>query len=77
MVTALDHPAKEAQASAKLFDNVLTYEDLQTALKIPRRTLERMVSRGEIPHRKVRRFVRFYWPDIVAWLQNQKGAKTR
>ena len=56
-----------------LFENpVLSYEQLAKVLNIPLRTLERMVSNDEIPHRKVKTFVRFYWPAIEEWLRGSK-----
>src|SRR5438045_511825 len=65
-------------SSFSLFDNlVLTYEDMVDRLRIPKRSLERMVASAQIPHRKVGRHVRFYWPAIVDWLQNDKGARRR
>ena len=56
-----------------LFDNqALTYADLVLRLKTPKRTLERLVSKGQIPHKRLgARQVRFYWPDIVTWLRDQ------
>lgn len=61
-----------------LFDNsVLTYQDLVSRLQTPKRTLERLVSKGEIPYKRLGRQVRFYWPDIVDWLRNQKGSRSR
>jgi excisionase family DNA binding protein len=73
------HSAKEPQPSANpLFDNqVLTYRDLVTRLQIPLRTLERLVSKDEIPHKRFGYHVRFYWPDVLDWLRNQKGTRTR
>lgn len=67
------------QTANPFFDNqALTYADLVVRLQTPRRTLERLVSKGQIPHKRLGpRQVRFYWPDIVAWLQNQKGAKIK
>lgn len=58
------------------FDNVLTYQDLTQKLKLSKRALERLVSKSEIPHKRIGRQVRFYWPDIVKWL-SQNGARQR
>ena len=63
--------------SHMLFDKALTYRDMTARLQIPQRTLERLVSKGEIPHKRLGRHVRFFWPDIVDWLRNQKGARRR
>lgn len=54
---------------------VLSYDELAERIKIPRRTLERLVSNGGIPHRKVGRAVRFYWPAIEDWLRGDAKAR--
>lgn len=54
---------------------VLDYGEMATRLKCSRRMLERLVSKKQIPHKKVGRHVRFYWPEIEAWLSNDKGPK--
>jgi excisionase family DNA binding protein len=59
----------------QLFE-IVTYDELVERLKVPRRTLERYVSKGKIPHRRLGKRVLFYWPAIVQWLQND-GAKRR
>lgn len=61
-----------------LFANqIITYDELAARIRVPRRTLERYVSKKEIPHNKIGRHVRFYWPAIVEWLQHTGGAKRR
>jgi excisionase family DNA binding protein len=70
------HSATEQHLSANpLIDNVLTYLDLMARLHVPKRTLERLVSKSQIPHIKLGRHVRFYWPEIEAWLRNQKRSR--
>lgn len=71
------YSAKEYNESAnQLSDNsVLTYRDMVVRLQVPKRTLERLVSKGEIPHRRCGHFVRFYWPDVLDWLRSKKGAR--
>ncbi len=61
----------------QLVDNridILTYDELSVRLKTPRRTLQRYVALGKIPHNKIGKRVLFYWPAIVLWLQKQ-GAR--
>ena len=61
-----------------LFDNqILTYDELSERLRVPKRTLKRYVAKGTIPCNHVGRYVRFYWPRIVEWLQEQKESKRR
>ena len=67
--------AKEGVALFEIL--VLTYPDLVARLQTPKRTLERLVSKNQIPHKRLGKQVRFYWPDIVDWLRNQNGAKRK
>ncbi len=47
----------------------LTREELAEALKISLRTLDTMVSLGEVPHLRLHgNFIRFYLPDVVRHL---------
>jgi len=47
----------------------LTREELAEALKISVRTVDTMVSVGEIPHLRLHgNFIRFYLPDVVRHL---------
>jgi excisionase family DNA binding protein len=62
---------KESAAKVVMLDEILSYEDVSHRLKLPRRTLERLVSKDEIPHKRIGRTVRFYWPDIMAWFHGQ------
>lgn len=63
--------------AAQLFETqILTYDELSKRLRIPRRTIERYVSKDQIPHNRIGRSVRFYWPAIVEWL-SKKGTKRR
>lgn len=66
-------------AKSRLSENdVMTYAELCARLNLPKRTVERLVSKSQIPHRKIgKRCVRFYWPAIEAWLLDQKGAKAK
>lgn len=63
-------------SAASLSDNCMTYLDLVPVLKMSKRSIERLVSKGLIPHKRIGRHVRFYWPAIEKWLQND-GAKRR
>lgn len=64
--------------NAQLFESqMLTYDELAKRIRFPRRTLERYVSMDRIPHIRLGRSVRFYWPTIVEWLSKQKGARRR
>ena len=64
-----------SQSPQQLFDNeALTYDEVAERLRLSRRSLERLVAANKIPHRKLGRAVRFYWPQIVDWLARKKGA---
>lgn len=71
------HSARDGNTPEQLTGEVLMYADLVARLQLGKRTIERMVSKDEIPHKKIGKFVRFYWPEIEDWLRNQKGAKRR
>lgn len=61
-----------------LFENssyVMDYEQLSVVLRIPRRTLERLVENNGIPYRKAGHAVRFYWPAIEEWLRGDAKPK--
>ncbi len=62
---------------AALFEKLLTYDDLVPLLQMPKRSIERLVSRGVI--RKVAGMyqVRFYWPDVLEDLRNRKGVRQK
>lgn len=57
-------------SGTRVVDPVLTYDELAPLLHMNRRSLERLVARNKIPHKKVGRRVLFYWPRIVEWLQH-------
>lgn len=65
---------RETSAEVLLIDEILNYEQLCARLKLPKRTVERMVSKDEIPYKRIGRTIRFYWPDVMAWFRGQ-GAK--
>ena len=58
-----------------LFEKLLTYDDLVERLQIPRRSLERLVSKGVLRKMPGLRLARFYWPDVLSDLRNRKGRK--
>lgn len=70
------------EPSRELFDNsrshpnddldLLTYEDLESLLKIPKRTLRRWKAREDIPYIEIGRKVRFSRSRIFDWLR-EKG----
>lgn len=71
------HLSANTDDGAPLFDNLLTYTDLIPRTQIPKRTLERLVSKREIPCIRLGNQVRFYWPDVLEALRNQKGSRRR
>ena len=57
-------------------DEVFDYRGLSVYLKVAQGTLRHKVMRGEIPHIKIGRSVRFAKKQIDAWLAGQsKGQK--
>lgn len=63
---------------------ILTPEELAKRLKVPRGWISEKVrtrkqgSTARLPHFKVGKYLRFYWPDVSAWLMStRQGAKAR
>jgi excisionase family DNA binding protein len=49
---------------------LLTVKELAAALKLTEQTIQRYVSRNEIPYRKILRAVRFRPSEINTWIDN-------
>jgi excisionase family DNA binding protein len=47
---------------------LLTFDDVVTMLKVPRGWLYDRTRKGEIPHLKLGRYLRFDRAQLVAWL---------
>ena len=61
-------------------EEILTPEELATRLKVQTSWIyEQTRHRGQLrncdplPHRKMGRYLRFVWPEVVQWFDRQKG----
>jgi hypothetical protein len=64
--------------------DILTPEELAKKLKVPRGWISEKVRRRKqgttprLPHFKCGKYLRFYWPDVAAWLlANRVGKEAR
>ena len=62
------------------FNDLLTPEELSARLKVPTswvyeqtRRRARIRNVDPLPHRKMGRYLRFVWTEVVEWLDRQKG----
>ncbi|MGJ8673724.1 helix-turn-helix transcriptional regulator [Rubritalea sp.] len=71
-VTAPNTPIShhESQPSKELID----YREAARRLKLCRRSVELLVKRGEIPHIKIGRSVRFDWNSVIKALTKHSVA---
>jgi excisionase family DNA binding protein len=60
---------------------LLTAEEVAPLLKMSRKSLYNLIEDGTIGRaaglRRIGRRVRFYRPDLVAWMAGQEGARKR
>lgn len=61
--------------SVKLFDNLLSYEELSQWLNVPKKTVQDWVYKREIPYVKIRKHVRFSRSEVFRWFteRNEYG----
>lgn len=50
-------------------DRFVDVEELAEFLHVPKSWIYEKTSRGKIPHTKVGRYVRFWLPDVLEWLE--------
>lgn len=76
--TALSGGPQRMHAKGLLIENqALTYDELAPLVKMSVRTLQRRVAAGTIPFHKDGGLVRFFWPEIEAWLRGVWKPKGR
>ena len=61
-------------------DEILTPQELAVRLKVPvswvyeqTRNRGRLRNRDPLPYCKMGRYLRFSWPEVAAWLHQQRG----
>lgn len=59
------------QQPAKLFENLITYQQLSELIQVPVKTLQDWVYKREIPFKKIGRLVRFSPSEIHAWIDGR------
>ena len=64
----LSVPEPRAIQPVSLNEPLLTVAQTAVLLNIPRSTVYHLVGTGELPHRYVGRRIRFYKPDLEAYL---------
>jgi len=62
------------------YTDLLTPSELSSRLKVPKswlyeqtRRRGRVRSADPLPHRKMGRYLRFEWSEVMGWLDRQKG----
>lgn len=58
-------------------DDVLTVDDVATLLKVGRNVVYEAVGRGEVPHRRVGKQIRFSRRAIMRWLRSWSSQDAR
>ena len=53
-------------------DGLLTADEVAARLKVQPSWVKKAARANRIPNVPVGRYLRFSWPDIEAWLENQK-----
>lgn len=57
--------------TSKFFDNpdnrLLTVEEVAARLRVPKSTIYQWAHKGQIPHRKAGRLLRFKWIEVERW----------
>jgi len=51
-------------------DDYLTIKELATKIRLSPHTIRKWVMANEIPHKKIRKTVRFQATEIEAWIKN-------
>ena len=66
LVTLPVHPANDEQPVVD--DAVLDVEETARLLRVGRNTIYELVARGEIPHRRLGKQIRFSRAALMSWL---------
>lgn len=53
--------------------DLLTADEVASRLKVRSSWVQKAARANRIPHVRVGRYRRFRWPDIEAWLENQRS----
>jgi excisionase family DNA binding protein len=61
-------PANENELAVEDVDAVLDVEEVARLLRVGRNTIYELVGRNEIPHRRLRKQIRFSRAVILRWL---------
>ncbi len=51
---------------------LLTLKDAETLLKVPRSWIYERTRKGEIPHVKLGKYLRFHRQELLAWIESQR-----
>ena len=72
-------PSDAALSSTEEADAVLHVQDVRQLLRVGRNAVYALVSRNEIPHRRVGKQIRFSRAAVMRWLSScsLQGAKER
>ena len=63
----------KTNAQGDITNMLLTYDEVATRLKLQKRTVQRLVSKGVIRKISHMRQARFYWPDVLEDLRQRKS----
>ncbi len=55
-------------------NRLLTAEEVAVKLAVPVSWVYRAARAGELPSVRLGRYVRFRWPDVVRWMEEQLNA---
>lgn len=65
-------------AAPATLDPLLTVEEVAALLRLNAKSIYKLVDEGKLPGvRRIGRRVRFYRPELVAWLAGQESARPR
>ena len=64
--------AKTDFVELEMKEKLLTIDELAKYLQLSRRTIFRMLKRGELPAFKVGKHVRFRWDEVDKWLHQNR-----
>jgi excisionase family DNA binding protein len=58
-------------------DRLLTACEVAERLSVPESWVRQESREGRMPHVRLGRYVRFEWPAVVEWLQEQRAGQWR
>ena len=50
---------------------IFTVKEVAKFLKVSQKTIYKLVSTGEIPHKKIGSKIRFLLPEVITWMKGQ------